>query len=445
MSMYSLINDCVRQGSNYSTDRVREVEQFDTFKDLFKLMLDKSILYNIKKVPAPGKQSSATQDINHDSVLLQNLKDLLIADLRGNELTSAVQNIYDRCDVERKEVFKWVLDRQNPAGIGTSVVNKVWKDLIYKQLYMGAVPQSEEALDRLPWANGVMMQVKEDGMSVLGMITDGDVEIRTRQGQDITAYFPAVQSMMEEHAEDMDVQNGMIHYELYVTANRDRTLMMSRKEGNGLINSQVQSAVVGGALDNLICLIALDVLNFEEYWLSAIERYDTLASVPGNGYLRPVDSIIVYDKDKAKRIKQQWIKSGHEGAVLKDRTQPWKNGKPWFNVKMKNEFDVELIVVGIKPHSKNPDLVGSLICESEGGLLRVAVGSGLTDETRMLDCGYWSGSIVTVRAESITESKGKDLPALYLPRLIEVRMDKDTANTLYEIRQEYAASQSDYL
>ena len=77
-----------------------------------------------------------------------------------------------------------------------------------------------------------------------------------------------------------------------------------------------------------------------------------------------------------------------EGIVIKEYTSKHfmvrdnkTNINPqWF--KIKNKYEATLKCVAIKPHSKNPNLIGALILESSDKLIRVSVGSGLTKEIR---------------------------------------------------------------
>lgn len=71
----------------------------------------------------------------------------------------------------------------------------------------------------------------------------------------------------------------------------------------------------------------------------------------------------------------------------------------WF--KVKPVYDATLKCVAIKPHSKNPDLVGALILETSDGILRVSIGSGLTKEQR--ESKDFLNNLIEVEYEDLIE------------------------------------------
>lgn len=74
------------------------------------------------------------------------------------------------------------------------------------------------------------------------------------------------------------------------------------------------------------------------------------------------------------------------------------------------------------------------MCESSCGKLKVAI-SGLLDEEREFDWDKLKGSIATVEAESIIESKTKSTFSLYTPSFIELRPDRLKADSLERIKE----------
>jgi hypothetical protein len=80
--------------------------------------------------------------------------------------------------------------------------------------------------------------------------------------------------------------------------------------------------------------------------------------------------------------------------------------------------------------------MGNIICESACGKLRVSVGTGFTDTEREQDWGLNMGKIATIICESIIKDKHKDsLYSLYLPRFLELRNDRNEAQTLKDIME----------
>jgi len=430
VAFYDLIQQLIGVGSKEQLRVLTEHKDSEDIKELFRLMLCPSIVYNIKKVPKelPNAYYRMVEDIE----LIDKIESLLRQDLRGKNLDNEIGRISGHCTRTLSEVLSWVLDRKNPAKIGKSLVNKVWPDLVRTQVYMGAVSGSPVNLERLPWSTGVSVQVKEDGMAILVDYLDGTpVAIRTRQGNRIDQYIPKFFSRLRPCGS----WNGTVHHELYVwDTEEDKPL--DRKTGNGLINKCVKNGCPQPGVDNCIQSVILDHYSGGHQG----NRYRYLMNFI-SPWSRRVHQETFYSLSDARAYTQKLIQAGHEGTVCKDPSKPFKDGKPWWNVKIKNEFEVELRVIGWKAHSKDSDKLGSLLCQSEDCILQVSVGSGFSDEQRE-DPWVYIGCIITVRAESVIRNKGKKKPSLYLPRFIEIRPEKMRADTYHKIKEQEEASRN---
>ena len=138
------------------------------------------------------------------------------------------------------------------------------------------------------------------------------------------------------------------------------------------------------------------------------------------------------------------IKEGGEGTIVKTEDSLWKDGTSNKQLKVKMEFDVEVIVKGFNPGTPGnafEDTLGSLYCESSDALLSVNV-SGMTEKLRY---EIWDNQdkyinrVITVRAHRVIKDKNKTIYSLYLPRLIEFRDDKTEADSLEKILATEAA------
>jgi DNA ligase-1 len=118
----------------------------------------------------------------------------------------------------------------------------------------------------------------------------------------------------------------------------------------------------------------------------------------------------------------------------------WADGTSKDQIKMKVEAEVDLLVVGWnKGNGKNEKWFGSLICETSDRELQVNV-SGFTDPERERIFGEmneWVGKkIITVRANSIMYAKNMgDQHRLFLPRMVEERLDKNEADSFAKVEQ----------
>ena len=70
--------------------------------------------------------------------------------------------------------------------------------------------------------------------------------------------------------------------------------------------------------------------------------------------------------------------------------------------------------------------LGGLSCvgEIEGKLIKVNVGSGLTDHHRAMPDSEFIGKIIEVKYNTIIKDNNNDYYSLFLPRFVQVRFDK---------------------
>lgn len=436
MNFYEVVTYLTGKGSKEQTELLGDHAD-DVKSELFRLMLSPAVLFYIKKVPYTPEVTPGAAVIRTDAKLLAQLYALLRDDVRGDQLKNQIQDIWNQSDYDRKKTLEWILDGKNPAKIGASIVNKVWPGLIYKQVYMGAVPGTQEALDRLKWCEGIHVQEKIDGMTFLVEYWNGNpVDIRTRQGQSIGKYFPEFLSTCPT----VMAYTGIVHHEALVH-DPEQGGYLDRQTGNGLINKQVKNAKVGGSVDNCIHSVLLDIY---ASGVSQKDRYDVL-KMYANWYSQRVDQCLVFSQEHAREVAQEYIRRGGEGAICKDPRQPFKDGKPWYCVKIKNEFPVDLEIIDTKPHSKKPDELGAVLCASSDRLLQVWVNLRC-DADRLRTPNKVQGKIVQVKAESTIESKTKATASLYLPRMDGSkwdeyhRPDKNRADSLNDIKAQERAS-----
>ena len=82
---------------------------------------------------------------------------------------------------------------------------------------------------------------------------------------------------------------------------------------------------------------------------------------------------------------------------------------------------------------KYSDAIGSLYCESADGVVKVYVGSGFTDEQRNALPSDYYGKIISVKYNARIKNV-KDGESLFLPIFLEVREDKEIADTSDKIK-----------
>jgi ATP-dependent DNA ligase len=152
-----------------------------------------------------------------------------------------------------------------------------------------------------------------------------------------------------------------------------------------------------------------------------------------------VESVEVATYKDAVNLFQKSLERGEEGTVIKSLNEVWKDGKSWYQLKMKIEMELDLKVVGFSEGSKGTKYEGTLgafLVETEDGLLKTACGSGLKEKDGVRD-EVWQnqdkylGSIITVKCNGLSKNSAGG-NSLYFPVFIELRPDKNNANTFKE-------------
>ena len=437
--LYDIITQCIGVGRNEQIEILSEYKHRDDIRQYFKFMLCPSYNFYTKKVNRPDtflNTIKTVSDLNEEIYCLLDHRPIL----RGKDLEFWLNQILYNCTEKTYHLMKWVIDRKNPAKIGKTIVNKIWPGTIRTVFYQGAVPGTTENIDRLfSETSEVMLEIKEDGMALLVDYEEGKaVAAYSRQGEDL---MPYVQSWLDKLPVFPRGQRCQVHFELFVT---DGFAFLDRKTGNGLINKAVKSGNVDMLNDKLVG-VALDVHPLYNCTVPAIARYEILETwLDGCFAAYPVCMSIVCSREEAESMTKMLIAAGREGAVLKHPDKPSKNGKPWYSVKMKHEFTVDLEVIDTKPHSKKPDELGALLMASSCRELQVWVNLRCDDDRR-LSRYFIIGDILRVKSEKISSSKSKKTKALFLPRFdgesyLEYTTDKITADSLKSIEEQYQAS-----
>lgn len=361
-------------------------------------------------------------------------------------------------DRETYEIVKCICDGDLKCGIGARLINIAVPNTVKIFSYMRCA--TSKHIDKLDFESGVYAQCKADGsFTNLFIHKNKKIDFFTRSGQPIKCLdhlklqmrktkshlkfgLPKGIDHLAPHLQK-ELLGRVYHGELRVY--REDGSIMSRKEGNGIINQCIKGTV-DPKVAKRIFFSVWDSVTIEEFYNGYCEiayatRFFTCVQlvdgISNKNFVQLVKNKIVYSKEEAYAFFRQMRSEDEEGSINKNSSGHWEDNQSGSHdcIKIKHSFQCELKVVGWKPGkkgSKYEHVVGSVIVESECGKLRCAV-SGLLDSEREWDWDMMVDSIVSVEAESVIESKNKSTFALYTPSFIEVREDKTKADTLEEI------------
>jgi len=371
------------------------------------------------------------------------LADLAERKLTGHNARDAISAELRRLDSKSAGLLTMIILKDLRAGFGENTVNKVCKGLIPTFPYMRCSLPKDVSLNEWPWQEGVISQEKADGMFTNVNVDAESVWLTTRQGTPLP--YDGFADLHEEAKATFKV-GTQTHGEILVVNASGQVL--ERKTGNGMLNKVVQ----GGAWEDG-CYPVLRV--WDQIPLLCVEpkgQYktpyrDRLKDLIGqirearSHAIDLVETRIVRSMKEALAHYREKLAEDKEGTIIKRPDMIWRDHTSKGQVKFKLTAPCELRVVGLTPgKGKNAKFFGALECESSCGLLKVNVGSGLTDKQRQEE--DWLDAIITVKFNEImySDDLSKKAHSLFLPIFEERRLDKTEPDSFERIEAQMKAA-----
>lgn len=445
--IYSAIEQIAAEPSKNEKEKlVKQFMEDDEFRDVLRQALDPFITFGIRPKRHEGVAGTGTTDIDTYAMLNK----LASRSLTGAAAALAVSTELARLDAGSSELLWRIINKDLKAGFGESTVNKAHKGFFKSFPYMRCSLPKDTDLTKWPWEQGVLSQLKADGMYVNVNVEQDSVQLSTRQGNPLP--LKGFESLVAELSVSIksDTQS---HGELLVF-----NAKLGRHEAREIGNGQLNRVIQGGEFDEG-CYPVLEL--WDQIPLSAVVPKGSY-TVPYVSRLRALNAqlrtgstklISVIETRVVKSLKEAYqhyaekLKEGKEGTVIKHPEAIWRDYTSKEQIKLKLEAEVELMVVGFeegKEGAKTAKTFGSLQLASSDGMLQVNC-SGFTDALRQEihdDREGWMFSIVTVRSNGIMRSLGtkEDPHSLFLPRFVERRYDKDVADSFARIEEQFEAA-----
>lgn len=360
---------------------------------------------------------------------------LNVRELTGNAAVKAVEVFAGALTRESQWLLQCTLNRSLDFGLNAKMINKVVPSLLPSNAYMRCSGYNGNVVKK--WLDNkdmVLAQEKMDGMFVV--INLNDRSIRTRSGK----YFDP--DLFQEVWDDLDHSGFLGGYCLHgeIITFDDSGNQNPREISNGILNSTLK---VNTPLKNYAIFIwdcvevetesgHVDDMPYCERFYGRVHRLKDDCKV-----LKRVKNCIVTSFEDIHDFYRTILQSGGEGLVIKNGNGVWENKTSKNQLKLKNEVDLDLMIVGYNVgRGKFKGQVGSVICETSDGLLSVDV-SGMNDATRLYiteNAEELLGTIMCVKANSIIEGQ-KGRASLFLPRFVELRTDKIEADTFERVKE----------
>lgn len=421
-----ILNEIASTSSRLEKEAIlKREENNELLKKVFFLAYDPFTQFYQRKIPKYEKNNTA-----HAASLasmLPSLSDLSNRVVTGNAAIERLTSILEAVCGTESEVIERIIGKDLKCGASESTANKIWPGLIHEYPCMLCTPFDEKILKKFKFP--AYAQLKMDGMRFNAIVKDGKCEFRSRNGKQIQL----LGYLEEEFIKLAAGQNLVFDGELLVN---DKGIILDRQTGNGILNKAVKGTI---SIDEARKVHATiwDVINYDTFKIGEGKlvyqtRFSMLESMSLPAKIHLVESKVVSSFEEAEEIFKEYLAQGQEGIILKDMTGVWQDKRVKTQVKFKAELECDLRITAIQPGTgKYEGMVGAYICESEDGVIKVDVGSGLSDDDR--NNRDVVGKIVAVVYNArIKNKQGEE--SLFLPRVVEVREDKTTADSSEKIK-----------
>lgn len=447
-------------GSNMKMEILKKYLGNDLLEKVLYNGLSKRVKFYLKQIPDYTINGSNTLTLEEG---VDSLTALSKREKTGYDGINHLKSILENLSEEDAYVIERIIEKDMKIGMGTSNINKVFKDLIEKTPYMGAKSFSVKLamlfffdkkgnplLDENGNPKPVKSDVKMDGRYCNALIRGGGVELESRGGE--TTYLEGAKFLDElSHFDDI-VLNG----ELTMKS------ISSRYEANGIIASLVSIGKKRSEGDDvskeiakfekkhmsytealkLVRFTCWDCITLDEYFEKGSktpyqERWDKLKDIVSQTTMVSlVEHKIVYSYAEAMEHFVEMLERGEEGTILKALDGVWKDGKPNHQMKMKKNDTYDLKVVGFNygtKGSKNEGMISSLNVETSDGLLKTSPG-GISEKDMLFiteNKDNLLGSVVEVKCCGLSQDRDGNYALLH-PSFVKFRDDKNVANSFEE-------------
>ena len=431
-------------------DILKKYKDNELLRRVLYLANSKRVKYYIKRIP-----SYEYFGVNYS---LEQALGIILAisnrDVTGQLAIDKLVLVLENVDADDAYIIERIIEKDCKIGMGTSNMNKVIKGLIEDTPYMGAVSFDEKKARKIFEKGGKgISQVKMDGRYCNAIIRAGEVELESRQGE------PTIVTGAKFVEELTQLDDCVLNGELTMDG-------IPRYESNGIIASIIdicgkKESRTDKENEKKLATFEEKHGNFEEalskirytVWdrIGIDEYFDTKSIVPYNKRaielnralkniettkVSIVEGVVVNSYEEAISHFQEILARGEEGTILKSYDGEWKDGKPTWQIKMKLELALDLVITGFNygtKGTKNENVVSSLNAETSCGKLKTRP-QGLT-ESLMAEITENQenllGTIIEVKCSGLSFDNTGAYSLLY-PAFKGFRDDKSEANSLDE-------------
>lgn len=419
---------------NFKIEQLQANSDNETLREVVRLALDPHTQFYIRKIPKYMTDAVATRTLEK---AMSDLFDLSSRTVTGNEAIAWLTDILETLTADDAKVIERIIQKDLKCGVQVSTANAVWSGLVHEYPVMLCSGYEQKLVDKINFP--AYVQLKMDGMRFNAIVRDGKVEFRSRNGKEL--YL--LGNLEQEFAAMANGIDCVFDGELLVMMPDDHQFA-DRQTGNGIL-SKANKGTISDAEAALVHATVWDVIPYVYFTdgycptpyatrFASLEKL-TSAQPSANKKIWLVASDMVQTIDEANAKFEEYLALGLEGIILKDGSGVWEDKRAKHQIKFKGEMECDLKIVAVEEGTgKYAGMLGAVLCESSDGVVKVSVGSGFNDMQRKQ---LWKENlvdrIVAVKYNSRIKNKLGD-ESLFLPIFVEVRGDKDVADSSSDIK-----------
>jgi len=430
VSVKSIIDELSSVTSRLEKEKILSREKNNVLlQNVLKATYNPYVNYFQKKIPSFTTVNSEKKTLS--DFIEKCLVDLSSRKVTGNKAIQYLSNWLSSLNEDDAIVATKIIQRDLDCGIAIPTINKIWPGLI--PTFDVMLCHKDISGIKYP----AYAQIKYDGAGCHAYFDGEKLSLFSRNGKLVEFHNVFNKSAMFLMKKD-ETWDG----EIVFRDPNNLGKLLDRKTSNGLFNKGLKGTITKEEANNAI-FICWDIVDFtsiipyKERYGELVKRWKLLSDLDkSESKIWVVDSTIVYSEEQAFEYYNRSVQSGNEGAVVKNLDGVWEGKRSKNCGKIKANEEADLVVVDwCEGTGKYKGLMGSLVCETRDGKLRVNVGTGWSDEQRMVYTkDNTLGKILTVAYNQIIEDKNTGVKSLFLPRAIEFREDKTIANSLDELK-----------
>lgn len=421
MSILEILNEVGATSSKLAKIAIlKSYTPCETLKKVFFLAYDKQTNFFTTKIPDRklwGELVPLYDDVYTLDQALTKVHDNVAGRLvTGNAAADFLSVIFQRTEVDDCEVLARVILKDLRIGATAGTANKVWDGLIKKPAFMLAETDAKKIV------YPAISQTKEDGTRAK-LTYEGPYNgatLTSRNGNEIIVW-----GRFDDWSRKNLSEGETLDGELIAVGDDGRPL--PRKISNGIVNKAVKGTISEEEAQSL-SYVVWDIETMDAPYKDRLARLSDLCR--DGDPIHRIYSKTVKNYDEAVEHFRYARRLGLEGTILKNMDARWQPKRSFDLVKFKAEIEIEMEVLeAIEGEGKNAGRLGAFTVATSDRKIVTNVGifKDFPDSVR----DEWFKNppkIVTVLYNERITRRGEETESLFLPRVTQVRLDKDVAD-----------------